>query len=150
MFNKLLFTSLFHSITYFTILFIIYSFLIINTENNAIYKTIKHALNINVYNVFKQNPYICSNYLKYKPYFDNNLGHLSYSSQIYNIKLIIIIIILIFCLIIFLIFSYRFLKIYNIQKYNLYFIDLLLVVLAIGAIEYLFFINIGSKYVTII
>ena len=148
-YKTLLFTGLFHSISYFIVLSIIFLAIIINTEHKGIFLNIKHIIEKNIINTLSNNKDLCNQYINYRKYIKNLIHPLEYNSQQYNFKLILILILVIIILIIIIIFFFKYLNIYNLLYFKWYIIDLLLIVVGLGLIEFLFFILVASKYVSL-
>lgn len=145
-YNKIIFASIFHISSYFISLSIIYLTIILTTEHNGIFNSIKHVLEPLIYKYIKLNSNVCENYYNNKTLFNKITQPLSYSSFVHNQNLLLMLIALIIAFIIITFISFKVLKISSINNLSYYIIDLLLIVFSIGCVEFLFFKLIGSKY----
>lgn len=148
-YKTLTFTGIFHLVSYFITLSIIYMVLILDTEKSSLYHVLKKQINDKI-KEFEADPgfsTICEKFVEHSALINEFSQPLNYKSTMKNSKLIMILILIIVILILGTFIAYKYLNIGQLTHLKIYLLDLLLIVIFIGIVEYLFFKLIASNYI---
>jgi hypothetical protein len=148
-YRTLIYNTIFHLCSYFICLSIIYLIIIASIEKRALYSSIYNEIAPTISNYLKSTPGLCKKYIEYKHIIDNLNQPLLYDSQYHNTRLLIILISIIIGLSLLTYISFKYLNISKLPHLFLYLLDLFIIVVSIGGIEYMFFHLVASKYVSL-
>jgi len=123
--------------------------LILDTEKKALFNVMEKQINskLKIMETSPEFANLCEKYLEHSDLINELSQPLSYKSVMRNSKLIMILILIIILLIIGTVIAYKYLNIGQLTNLKIYLLDLLLIVVFIGIVEYLFFKLIASNYI---